>query len=82
LPRTCGAVLGDVAEVDPLREYRGVVIDVLEVDLDVGVTHETLPALVLGKHSEPPLRPAIRLISIQRLPAEKGKRGHMKRETL
>lgn len=76
--RTCGAVLRDVAEVDPLREYRGVVIDVLEVDLDVGVTHKTFPALVLGKHGEPPLRSAIRLISVERLSDRKKKRadGH------
>lgn len=66
-PQTCGAVLRDVAEVDPLREYRGVVVDVLEVNLHVGVTHEALSALVLCKHGEPPLRPAIRLVSVQRL---------------
>lgn len=71
-PQTCGAVLGDVAEVDSLREYRGVVVDVLKVNLDVGVTHETFSTLVLGKHGEPPLWSAIRLIPVKRLPGEKG----------
>lgn len=66
-PQTCGAVLGDVAEVDTLREYRGVVIDVLEVNLDIGVTDEAFSTLVLSKHGEPPLWPAIWLISVQRL---------------
>jgi len=71
-PQTCGAILGDVAEVDSLREYRGVVVDVLKVNLDIGVTHESFSTFVLGKHGEPPLRSTIWLISVQRLRGEKG----------
>jgi hypothetical protein len=50
-----------------LREKRSIVVDVLEVDLHVGVSDEAVTALVLGEHCEPPLGPSIRLVPIQRL---------------
>lgn len=64
---TCCAVLSHVAGIDALGEQRRVVVHVLEVHLHVGVTHQTLPTLVLGEHCEPPLRSAMRLVSVQRL---------------
>ena len=50
-----------------LRKERSIIIDILEVDLDIGVAHEPIASLVLGKHSEPPLGPAIGLIPVKRL---------------
>ena len=64
---TGGAVLGDVSVVDALGEEGRVVVDVLEVDLDVGVAHEAVAAVVLREHREPPLRPPRRLVAVQRL---------------
>lgn len=58
------AVFGHVAEVDALREYGGVVVDVLEVDLDVGVADQAFATFVLGEDGEAPLRAAVRLISV------------------
>ena len=49
------------------RELWSIIVDILEVDLDIGVAHEPIASLVLGKHSEPPLGPAIGLISVKRL---------------
>ena len=60
-------VLGDVAVVDAVAEERRVVVDVLQVDLHVGVAHQSYAAFVLREHSEPPLRTTVRLIPIQRL---------------
>ena len=50
-----------------LREERGVVIDVLEVDLDIGVADEAVAAVVLSKDGEAPLRSAARFVSVERL---------------
>lgn len=50
-----------------LREEWSIIVDILEVDLDIRVAHEAIAALVLSKHGEPPLGPAIGLISVQRL---------------
>lgn len=50
-----------------LREKWSIIVDILEVDLDIRVAHEAIAALVLSKHSESPLGPAIGLISVQRL---------------
>ena len=48
------------------KEWR-IVVDVLQVDLDIGVAYQPVATIVLGKDSETPLRPATRFITIQRL---------------
>jgi len=48
------------------KEWR-IVVDVLQVDLDIGVAYQPVATIVLGKDSEAPLRPATRFITIQRL---------------
>ena len=64
---TGGAVFRDVADVDAVREQRRVVVDVLQVDLNVGVTDQTLATFVLGEDGETPLRATVGLVAIQRL---------------
>ena len=61
------AVLGDVSVVDPLGEERRVIVDVLQVDLHVGVANESVAAVVLSEHCEAPLRPTRGLVAVQRL---------------
>lgn len=48
-----------------LREERCIVVDVLEVDLDIGVADQAVAAVVLGEDGEPPLRSATRLITVE-----------------
>ena len=50
-----------------MRKKRSIVVDILEVDLDVSVPHQTVAALVLGEDREPPLRSSIGLIPVERL---------------
>ena len=50
-----------------LREERSVVVDVLEVDLDVGVTDQAVAAVVLSEDGEAPLRSAAGFVSVERL---------------
>ena len=38
--------------------------------MDIRVAYKTIPSLVLGEDSEPPLRPSIWLIAVQRLQLE------------
>ena len=63
-------VLRDVAEVDAVPEERRVVVDVLQVDLDVGEADQSLTAFVLSEHRETPLRTSVGLIPIQRLQSQ------------
>lgn len=63
----CCTVLGDAAPVELKRERGGVVIDVLEGELNVGVPHESLSTFVLGEGREPPLSLPVRRISVQGL---------------
>ncbi len=44
-----------------------IVVDVLEVDLNIGVAHQPVTAVVLGKDGESPLGPATRFITIEGL---------------
>ena len=59
-------------------EERRVVVDILEVDLDIGVSDQAVAALVLGEHGEAPLGPPVRLVPIQGLNKKRGgvKQGH------
>ena len=54
-----------------LREQRRVVVDVLEVDHDVGVPHQAVAAVVLGEHGEAPLGAAVGFVTVQGLETNK-----------
>ena len=62
---TSCSVFSDVSQIDSVREEGSVIVYVLEVHLDVGVTDQSVAAFVLGKNGEPPLRSAVGLVSIQ-----------------
>lgn len=61
------AILGNIAEVNSLREQWRIVIDVLQIDLYVSVTDQTFTALILCKYRESPLRSTVGLVPVQRL---------------
>ena len=50
-----------------MRKEWSIIVDILEVDLDISVAHQTIASLVLGEHCEPPLRSTIGLVSVQGL---------------
>ena len=53
-----------------LWEHRRVIVDVLEVDLHVCVPDESVAALVLREHGEPPRGPALGVVAVQGLTGE------------
>lgn len=71
-------VFRHIAQVDAVREEWRIVVDVLQIDLDVGVTHKSLAFLVLGEHGETPLGTSVGLIAIQWLFNRKKRQNKMK----
>ncbi len=53
--------------VNHLWEEWSIVVDILEVDLNVGISDQSVSAVVLSEHSEAPLRSAARFVAIERL---------------
>ena len=54
-----------IVDESHLGEERRVVVDVLQVDLHVGVPDEAVAAIILCEDGESPLRPATRLVTIE-----------------
>ena len=66
----CFPSLLPISLTDLWEQWR-VVVDVLEVDHDVGVPHQAVAAVVLGKHGEAPLGAAVRFVTVQGLETNK-----------